>query len=122
MKEYALVGKFIGIWSMEKSLPDLIAAKRKSRSHFDLQLGSKGFFTIIFSLLEDRDRILEGDPYFFNSTRLYLRSWIEIFNPDKEDFTWAPVWIRLYSPPPPKITRMKKPSWISVILWAIFLR
>jgi len=30
---------------------------------------------------------------------LYLREWKERFNPDKEDFNWAPVWIYLYSLP-----------------------
>jgi hypothetical protein len=42
---------------------------------------------------------MDGGPYFFNSAILYLRNWIERFNPDKEDFTWALVWIRLYSLP-----------------------
>jgi hypothetical protein len=66
-----------------------IATKWKSKSHFDIQLGSKGFFTIIFSRLEDKDRIMDGGPYFFNYAGLYLHNWVERFNPDKEDFTWA---------------------------------
>eukprot|EP00253_Pinus_taeda_P024996 PITA_24996 len=36
---------------------------------------------------------------FFNSAGLYLRAWKERFNPDTEDLSWAPVWIRLYSLP-----------------------
>jgi hypothetical protein len=99
MKTYALIGKFIGIWPMERALLSWITAKWKPKAHFDIQLGSKGFFTIIFTRLDDRDKILEGGPYFFNSTGLYLRNWTKRFNPDKEDFTWAPVWIRLYSLP-----------------------
>ena len=54
---------------------------------------------VVFSLLEDRDRIFEGGPYFFNSAGLYMRYWKENFTPDKEDFTRVPVWIRLYSLP-----------------------
>lgn len=49
--------------------------------------------------LEDKFRILSERPYFFNSAGLYLRNWTARFNPDKEDLTWAPVWIRLYSLP-----------------------
>ena len=72
MNTYALISKFIGIWPTEKALLNWIMAKWRPKAHSDLQLGSKGFFTIIFSLLEDRDRVLEGGPYFFNSTGLFL--------------------------------------------------
>jgi hypothetical protein len=84
---------------MEHPLLIWIAAKWKPKAHFDIQLGSKGFFTIIFTQLDDRDIILEGGPYFFNSAGLYLWNWTKCFNPNKEDFTWTPVWIRLYSLP-----------------------
>ena len=72
MKTYTLIGKFMGIWPTEKALLNWISAKWKPKSHLDIQLGSKGFFTIIFNLLEDRDRVLEGGPYFFNSAELFL--------------------------------------------------
>ena len=52
---------------------------------------------MIFFCLEDKYRILVEGPYFFNSAGLYLRDWVPRFNPDQEDLTWAPVWIRLYS-------------------------
>ena len=42
---------------------------------------------------------MDGGPYFFSAARLYLRGWVERFNPDKEDLSWAPVWINLYSLP-----------------------
>lgn len=35
----------------------------------------------------------------FNSAGLYLKEWVARFNPDKEDLSWAPVWIRMYSLP-----------------------
>ena len=53
----------------------------------------------IFTLLEDRDYVMEGGPYFFNYVGLFLRSWVECFNPDLEKFAWAPVWVDLYSLP-----------------------
>ena len=99
MKTYALIGKFIGIWMAERDLLNYIAIKWKPKAHFNLQLGSKGFFTIIFSLLEDRDRILEGGPYFFYFADLFLKKWIECFNLDTEHFSWESVWVFLYSLP-----------------------
>jgi hypothetical protein len=48
-----------------------------------------------------------------SSTRqgLFLRFWTERFSPDKEDFTMAPVWIRLYSLP--------QEFWLEEILMGI---
>jgi len=37
----------------------------KLKGKLDLQLGFKGFFTIIFHSLKDNDRIFENGPYFF---------------------------------------------------------
>lgn len=64
-----------------------------------MQLGPKGFFTAIFHCVEEKSRIFEGGPYFFNSSGLYLHDWKARFNPDKEDFTWALISIRMYSLP-----------------------
>ena len=69
------------------------------KGHYDLQLGEKGFFTIIFFNQEDRDRILEGRLYFFFSTRIYLRPWKERFNPESKDMTVALMWILLVGLP-----------------------
>lgn len=87
MKDHALIGKFIGFWPTEKALYGWIAAKWKSKGHITLQLGPKGFFTVIFLCLEDKFRIMDEGPYFFNSAGLYLRDWVARFNPDKEDLS-----------------------------------
>jgi hypothetical protein len=99
MRDNALVGKFLGLWPSERDLIKWIQYWWKPRGHYDLQLGSKGFFTVIFHNLEDRNRIFDGGPYFYNSAGLFLRFWTEKFSPEKEDFAHAPVWIRLYSLP-----------------------
>lgn len=99
MTDHLLIGKFIGFWPTKKALYGRIASKWKPKGHIKLQLGSKGFFTVIFLCLEDKYRIMDEGPYFFNSARLYLRDWVARFNPDKEDLSWAPVWIRMYSLP-----------------------
>jgi len=98
-RDHALIGKFLGLWPSEKALLAWIHAVWKPKGHYDLQLGAKGFFTIVFFNLEDRTRIFEGGPYFFNSAGLFLRIWKERFNPDLEDLSIVPVWIRLYSLP-----------------------
>ena len=91
MRDHALIGKFLGLWPTKKALQGWIASKWKPKGQVTLQLGPKGFFTAIFHCLEDKKRIFDGGPYFFNSAGLYLREWVERFHPDKEDFNWAPV-------------------------------
>jgi hypothetical protein len=75
MRDYALVGKFLGLWPSERDLIKWIQHWWKPKGHYDLQLGSKGFFTIILHNLEDRNRIFDGGPYFYNSAGLFLRFW-----------------------------------------------
>jgi len=99
MTDHALIGKFLGFWPTEKALQEWIASKWKPKGQVTLLLGPKGFFTAIFSCLEDKSRIFEGGPYFFNSSGLFLRDWKPKFNPDTEDLSHAPVWIRMYSLP-----------------------
>lgn len=64
-----------------------------------MHLGAKGFFTVVFTNLEDKDQIFDGGPYFMASTGLYMRPWKANFVPEKESFTQVPVWIRLFSLP-----------------------
>ena len=111
MQEHALIGKFLGLWPSERELLKWIKHWWNPKGDYDVQLSSKGFFTIILYNLEDKDRIFENGPYFFNSAGLFLRYWTERFSPDKEDFTMAPVWIRLYSLP--------QEFWLEEILMGI---
>eukprot|EP00253_Pinus_taeda_P033046 PITA_33046 len=83
----------------EKALRNWINVVWHPKGEITLLLGPKGFFIAIFNCLEDRNRVFEGGPYFFNSAGLFLREWVARFNPDKEDLSYAPVWIRLYSLP-----------------------
>jgi hypothetical protein len=99
MRDFSLIGKFLGLWPSEKDLVKWIQHWWKPKGHYDLQLGSKGFFTIILHNLEDRNKIFEGGSYFYNSAGLFLHFWTERFSPEKEDFTHALVWLRLYSLP-----------------------
>jgi hypothetical protein len=111
MQEHALIGKFLGLWPSERDLNKWIKHWWNPKGDYEVQLSSKGFFTIILYNLEDKDRIFENGPYFFNSAGLFLRYWTERFSPDKEDFTMAPIWIRLYSLP--------QEFWLEEILMGI---
>jgi len=63
----------MGIWPTEKALNWGIQAKWKPKGEIRLQVGSKGLFTVILDLIEDRDRIFKVGSYFFNSTGLSMR-------------------------------------------------
>ena len=45
----------------------------ETQGHYDLQLGSKGFFTISFINVEDKNKALDGGLYFFYSASLFMR-------------------------------------------------
>ena len=47
-KEKALMRKFVGIWPKEKDLFKRINSLCNPKWHYELHVGSKGFFTIIF--------------------------------------------------------------------------
>ena len=72
MRDHALIGKFARFWPTEKALHGWIRAKWKPNGQVTLQLGPKGFFTAIFNCLEDKNRVMDEGPYFFNSSGLYL--------------------------------------------------
>lgn len=99
----------MGIWPTEGALNLWIQNKWTPKGEIKLQLGSKGFFIVIFDLLEDRYRIFEGGPYFYNSVGLYMRFWKDNFTLEKENFMRVPVWVRLYSLPidywPPSVLK-----------------
>ena len=96
MKDHALIGKFVGIWTSWKALTWWINGMWNPKGNYDLQLGIKGFLIILFFNLEEHN--MEG-PYFLNSTGLFLKEWKERFNLDREYLTVAPIWIHLCSWP-----------------------
>jgi len=82
MSEYAIIYKFMGIWPKEKGLQAWIRNHLKPKGEIYLHLGSKGFFTVMFTSLEDKDRVFEGGPYFYASACLYMRPWVMNFVPE----------------------------------------
>eukprot|EP00253_Pinus_taeda_P004060 PITA_04060 len=53
----------------------------------------------MFSNLEDKERVFEEGPYFFNNLGLFMRHWEEFYNPDKEKMLATPIWVRLFGLP-----------------------
>jgi hypothetical protein len=91
MRDHALIGKLLGLWPSKRYLAYWIKAWWNPKRDCELQIRSKGFFTVIFYNLEDKDHIFEGGPYFYNSVGLYLCFWIDHFFPEKENFSYALV-------------------------------
>jgi len=65
MTEHAIICKFMGLWPMERVLHILIKFHWKPKVEIHLHLGSKGFFTVVFTCLEDKDSVFGGGPYFY---------------------------------------------------------
>ena len=99
MGTIAIICKFMGLWPTEKALQMWIKYHWKPKGSIDLHLGSKGFFTVVFSNIEDKDKIFEGGPYFYVEVCLYMRPQMMNFVQKQETFTLFPVWVRLYSLP-----------------------
>jgi hypothetical protein len=85
MRAHAMICKFMGLWPTEKILRRWIKYHWKPSGEVDLHLGSKGFFTVVFINLEDRDKVFEGGPYFHASAGLYMRPSKENFSSGKGD-------------------------------------
>jgi len=54
---------------------------------------------MVFTKIEDKDKIFEGGPYFFVVLGLYMRPWKMNLVLERETFTLVPAWVRLYSLP-----------------------
>ena len=99
MRDHALICKFVGVCPSERDLTNWIKQKWQPPGHIELKLGVKGFFTVIFSNLQDKEKVFENGPYFYYNVGLFMRFWEECYNPDKETFLVAPVWVRLFGLP-----------------------
>ena len=69
------------------------------KGHYDIHLGLKGFFNIIFFNQEEKDRVLEEGPHFLFLNGIYLETWKETFNPKIKDMTESLLWICLIALP-----------------------
>jgi len=72
MKGHALIDKFLGLWPLERDLIRWINTWWKPKGKYELQLGSKGFFTAIFFNLEGKDIIFKNGPYFFLTLLVFI--------------------------------------------------
>jgi len=89
----------MGLWPTGKNMYTWIRNNWKPKGDITFHLGSKGFFTVVFNSLEDKDRVFEEGPYFYVAAGLHMRPWVMKFVLERETLTSVPVWIRLYSLP-----------------------
>ena len=64
MKTHALICKFMGLWPTKQMFLKWIKYHWIPNGDVELHLGSKGFFTMVFMNLENRDKLFEGGAYF----------------------------------------------------------
>jgi len=62
MKYDVVIYKFIGIFPFERDMVKWFQLKWKPKGHVDMKLGAQGFFTMIFTSLEDKERVFENGP------------------------------------------------------------
>lgn len=99
MRTYAIIFKFMGLWPTKKVLQAWIKYHWKPKGGIFLHLGSKGFFIVVITNIEDKDKVFEGGPYFYAVAGLYIWPWMMNFVPERETFTSVSVWVRPYSLP-----------------------
>jgi len=73
MQTYAIICKFMRLWTIEKALQTWIKYHWKPKGSIELHLGSKGFFTVVFANIEDNDIVFEEGSYFYAAVGLYMR-------------------------------------------------
>ena len=76
MATYTIICMSMGIWPTEKNLYTWIRNNWKPKGEINLHLGSKGFFIVVLTNLEDKDKVFEGGPYFYAAVGLYMRPWV----------------------------------------------
>ncbi|GLJ38028.1 hypothetical protein SUGI_0774230 [Cryptomeria japonica] len=57
----------------------------------------KNFFTVVFTLEEDRKKVLQGGVWMMEDFPLYIQPWSSNFNPLKCSPYDSPIWVRLYN-------------------------
>lgn len=76
-----MICKFIGVSMTERDMVKWIQHTWQPKGHIELKLGPRGFFTVIFGSLEDKERVFNGSPYLYNGG-LFMRNLEERYNPD----------------------------------------
>lgn len=89
MTTYAMICKFMGLWPIEKNMFTWIRNEWKPKGDLTFHLGSNGFFTVVFSNLEDKDRVFKGGPYLYATAILYMRPWVMNFVPKVRHSLWS---------------------------------
>ncbi|KAL8478055.1 hypothetical protein ACS0TY_030089 [Phlomoides rotata] len=69
------------------------------KGNLDLIPHTHGYYTIRFSILEDRDRIFRHRHWLLQPGVIRLQSWVQDFNPNRVCTSLAQVWVRVMDLP-----------------------
>ncbi|KAF8394791.1 hypothetical protein HHK36_018727 [Tetracentron sinense] len=95
----SLVGFFVGpkpSFYVMKSTVERIWKLKGAVEVFSLD---NGFFIFKLNCVEDKERILEGGPWYIRNSPLILREWDRKVSLEKLDFKEMPVWVKIYNLP-----------------------
>ncbi|KAL8488748.1 hypothetical protein ACS0TY_024876 [Phlomoides rotata] len=87
--------KSYSIFELGKKLHDIW----NLRGNLNLIPHTRGYFTIMFSRLEDRDRVFRRRHWVLQPRAIHLQHWVQDFNPNKVCTSLAQVWVCLMDLP-----------------------
>ncbi|KAL0916672.1 hypothetical protein M5K25_014201 [Dendrobium thyrsiflorum] len=94
-----LVGYSIGRRPFYKALLGAIQKTWTLKGSFQLLSLSEGFFLLHFSCVEDLEMAWSRGVWFFLGRPFVLQKWSPHFRPIRENFTSAPIWIKIHDLP-----------------------
>jgi hypothetical protein len=66
MREHVLIDKFLRLRPSKQDLTHWIKEWWNPKGDYEVQISSKGFFTIILYNLENKEKIFDNGSYFYN--------------------------------------------------------
>ncbi|GLJ15818.1 hypothetical protein SUGI_0260880 [Cryptomeria japonica] len=95
--KHTVIDKFIGLKFNRNKIEEWVYSNWDSK--VVIKFMPKGFFIVIFTDEEVRNKILIQQNWFVEESLLYLQPWQPNFNPLPLAVYNHPVWIRLYNLP-----------------------
>lgn len=95
--KHAIIGKFIGLRFSRNIIKEWVFNNWDSKVL--IKFMPTGFFIVIFSDEDVRNKILSQQNWFVEECPLYLQPWQPNFNPLPLAVYNHPIWIRMYNLP-----------------------
>lgn len=95
--KHAVICRFNGFWPKSDALHQWIYSRWTPECN--IYLCSKGFFIVHFHTEEERDSIINEEPWFWGNAGLFVTPWFAEFDPNTMKISTTPVWVRLHNLP-----------------------